>query len=93
MAKLFPDHQQFVDDKKGETVGITQVTLVSTADHVIIPSMIDAALLHTAKDTSDPTFYISDGGDSFSIDGGSACDKHMIVSRHVQHHINFVAND
>lgn len=94
MSKLFPKRQTFVDEKlsNGEQIVVTRVTLVSSADFVSIPTALDAAVLLTTRTASDPTFYLSGRNTVFNIDGGSAGDEHVIVSRHAGM-INFDKGD
>ena len=85
MAELFPKKQTFVDDRdsRGEQFVITRVKLLTTtSDHVNLPTFLDAALLHTARTTSDPTFYATRQNTQISIDGGTVGDEQVIVSRH-----------
>ena len=95
MPKLYPTRQTFVDEKlpNGEQIVVTRVTIVNaTSDHVEIPTALDAGLLHTARETSDPTFYLSRRGTFFNIDGGTVGDEHVVVSRHAGM-INFDKGD
>ena len=85
MAKMFPTKQTFIDEKlaNGEQIVVTRVTiLTSTSDHVELPRADDAALLHTSRTTSDPTFYLDSDKVNFAIDGGTVGAEHVVVSRH-----------
>lgn len=83
MAKLFPSKQTFVDQRDGIQVLVTSVKLVSTgSDHVELPNASDAALLQAAVGTADPTFYLTGGGASLAIDGGTIGTEYIVVSRH-----------
>ena len=94
MAQLFPTKQTIVDEKvPNEQIVITRVTILSTGtDHVEIPTATDAALLHTARTTADPTFYLTNRSTQFNIDGGTVGDEHVVVSRHAGM-INFDKGD
>ena len=93
MAQLFPSKQDFVDRRDGDTIGITNVTIVSaTSDHLNIANVADAAFLHEDKTTADPTFYITGGNDQIAIDGATAGTDYIIVTRH-RGQINFAGTD
>lgn len=83
MAKIFPSKQTFVDQRDGTQILITNVKiLTSTSDHVELPNAVDAAILNAARSTADPTFYLSNAGASFSIDGATVGTEYIVVSRH-----------
>ena len=75
--------KDFIDRRDGDTIGITNVTiLTATSDHFDISSVVDAAFLHTSKTTADPTFYITSGNDQIAIDGATVGTEFVIVTRH-----------
>lgn len=83
MAKLFPSKQTVVDQPSSRQIIITTVKAVSTgSDHVDLPNAVDAALLHSARTTSDPTFYLTTKGNQIAIDGATVGTEYVIVSRH-----------
>ena len=83
MAKLFPSKQTVVDQPNSRQIIVTTVTTVNaTSDHVDLPNAVDAALLQSARTTSDPTFYLTTTGNQFAIDGATVGTEYVIVSRH-----------
>ena len=92
MAKLFPNKQRFEDLRDGDIVGICKVTLIQQAagefDFFALDGAVDVALLQTSVATAAPTFYLTQG--VVNIEGGTAGDTHLVVSRH-SNQINFSA--
>lgn len=89
MAQIFPSTSQSVDLRDGTTILINKIKILSsTSDHVFIPPSVDAQLLQSDRTTADPTFYITDKGRSFNIDGATAGTEYVLVSRH-EGQINF----
>ncbi len=84
MAQMFPTLQQFIDLKNTgiDSIGITEVQILTSSDHVFLPNIADAQLLQTDRTTADPTFYISSDQNSFNIDGATVGSVFLIVSRH-----------
>jgi len=83
MAKLFPSKQTVVDQPDNRQIIITTVKAVgTTSDHVDLPNAVDAALLHSARTTADPTFYLTTQGNQVAIDGATVGTEYVIVSRH-----------
>lgn len=83
MAKLFPSKQTIVDQRDGTQILITNVkTVNATSDHVELPNAVDASFLHSARGTSDPTFYLTTSGNELAIDGATIGTEYIIVSRH-----------
>ena len=83
MAKLYPSKQTFVDTKDGIIVGISHVKiLTATSDNLELPRTSDAAILNAARETSDPTFYLSQNKTDFNIDGATVGTEYIVVSRH-----------
>ena len=83
MAKLFPSRQTVVDHEGTTTIIISNVkVLTSTSDHLELPNAADAGFLHTARGTSDPTFYLTTSGNQLAIDGATVGTKYTVVSRH-----------
>lgn len=83
MAKLFPSKQTVVDQPDNRSIIITTVKAVSTlSDHVELPNAVDAAMLHAARTTADPTFYLTTNGNQVAIDGATVGTEYVIVSRH-----------
>jgi hypothetical protein len=83
MAKLFPSKQMIVDQRDGTQILITNVKIVNaTSDNVELPNAVDAAFLHSARGTSDPTFYLTTSGNDLAIDGATVGTEYIIVSRH-----------
>lgn len=93
MSKLFPTKQEWVDIKDGDIYGITKVKIAtSTSDHVVLPNVADAALLQNDANTANPTFYLTQGKDTFNIDGATVGSTQVIVSKH-RGRINFQSED
>jgi hypothetical protein len=82
MAKLFPSRQTVVDHEGTTTVIVTNVKTLTATDHIELPNAVDAGFLHTARGTSDPTFYLTTAGNQFAIDGATVGTKYTVVSRH-----------
>jgi len=83
MAKLFPSKQTVVDQPDNRSIIITTVKAVSTtSDHVELPNAVDAAMLHAARTTADPTFYLTAQGAALAIDGATVGQEYVVVSRH-----------
>jgi hypothetical protein len=84
MAKLFPSKQTIVDQRDGTQILITNVKIVnSTSDHLELPNAVDAAFVHAARGTADPTFYLTTSGNELAIDGATVGTDYIVVSRHV----------
>lgn len=89
MAKMFPDFQTFLDVKRGDVIGVTKITILTTgSDHVSLPQFTDARILTSTVSGSLPTFYASDGDKQISIDGATVGTKYTLVSRH-RNRVNF----
>ncbi len=83
MAKLFPSKQTVVDHSDGKTIIISDVkVLTSTSDHLELPNAVDAGFLHSARGTSDPTFYLTTSGNQIAIDSATVGTEYTVVSRH-----------
>ncbi len=84
MSKLLPNKQQWVDLKDGDVVQVSKVTLIDQGsgefDFVVLDGAEDVHILQTNRSTADPTFYYTQG--VFNIEGGTAGDEHLVVSRH-----------
>ncbi|KKL45800.1 hypothetical protein LCGC14_2352020 [marine sediment metagenome] len=83
MAKLFPSKQTIVDQRDGTQILITNVKIVNaTSDHLELPNAVDAAFVHAARGTADPTFYLTTSGNELAIDGATVGTEYIVVSRH-----------
>ena len=83
MAELFPSKQVFTELNDNVQVLSSTVKILSTgSDHLPLPNADDAALLQAARDTSDPTFYLTSEGLQFAIDGATIGTEYIVVSRH-----------
>ncbi len=83
MAKLFPSKQTVVDHSAGRTVILSSVKiLTSTSDHLELPNAVDAGFLHSSRETSDPTFYLTTKGNQLAIDSATVGTEYLVVSRH-----------
>ena len=83
MAKLFPSKQVFTELNDNVQVLCSTVKIINaTSDHLELPNADDAQLLQSDRTTSDPTFYLTAQGLSFSIDGATIGDEYIVVSRH-----------
>ncbi len=83
MAKLFPSKQVFTELNDNVQVLSSTVKIVNTtSDHLDLPNADDASLLQAARDTSDPTFYLTSEGLQFAIDGATIGTEYIVVSRH-----------
>lgn len=93
MSKILPNKQTWVDLRDGTIVQICKVTLIEQGsgefDFFALDGASDVQLLQTSRTTSDPTFYITQG--VVNIEGGTAGDEHLVVSRH-DSQINFSAS-
>ena len=85
MAKLFPSRQTVVDHEGTTTIIISNVKILTNADpgdHLELPNAVDASFVHSARGTSDPTFYLTTSGNQIAIDSATVGTKYTIVSRH-----------
>ena len=83
MAKLFPSKQTVVDHSNGMTIILSDVKVLgATSDHLELPNACDAGFLHSARGTSDPTFYLTTNGNALAIDGATVGTEYTVVSRH-----------
>ncbi len=83
MAELFPSKQVFTSMNDGVQVLSSTVKIINaTSDHLQLPNADDAGLLQAARDTSDPTFYLTAEGLNFAIDGATVGTEYIVVSRH-----------
>ena len=83
MAKLFPSKQVFTELNDNVQVLCSTVKIINaTSDHLELPNADDAQLLQAARDTSDPTFYLTREGLAFAIDGATIGTEYIVVSRH-----------
>jgi hypothetical protein len=89
MAKLFPSKQTVVDVSNNKHIIISEVkVLTTTSDHLDLPNAVDAGFLHSSRETSDPTFYLTTSGNQLAIDSATVGTEYLVVSRH-EGQVNF----
>jgi hypothetical protein len=82
MAKLFPSRQTFVDRGNGTQVLVSDVKIVTSSDHLQVPTTTDVQLLQSAYRTADPTFYLTSDQNNVAIDGATVGTEFIVVTRH-----------
>jgi hypothetical protein len=82
MAKLFPSKQTFVDRGNGTQVLVSDVKIVTTADHLQVPTAVDAVILQAAWSTADPQFYLTPDRNQVAIDEATVGTEYTVVTRH-----------
>ncbi len=82
MAKLFPSKQTFVDRGNGTQILVSDVTIITSTDHLELPTASDVQILQTTYRGTLPTFYLTSDTNNVAIDGATVGDKFIVVSRH-----------